>query len=191
MVSYTELKYDTQDTHKDNTIEALLEPCHSILLLDTVREANSRLCLPPLRYPRTRTTHHDVEVHTEDTDAGIVTCAQIDVLLDTETKVSGIGEVLAAELVLLDLQPTLQDLLGLGATDGDVHGDLFVTTDTERSDGVAGLGGDGGLTGKLLEDLGGTGETITGFTDGDVCYMAGTRRVRATWTTGGERSETH
>ena len=154
-------------------------------------EADPGLLGPALGYPCTRAAHNDVKVHTEDTDTGVVAGTQIDVLLDTETKVSGIGEVLAAELVLLDLQPTLQDLLGLGATDGDVHGDLFVTTDTERSDGVAGLGGDGGLTGKLLEDLGGTGETITGFTDGDVCYMAGTRRVRATWTTGGERSETH
>ena len=139
MVSYTELKYDTQDTHKDNTIEALLEPCHSILLLDTVREANSRLCLPPLRYPRTRTTHHDVEVHTEDTDAGIVTCAQIDVLLDTETEVASLREVLAPQLVLLHFQTTLQDLLSLGPADGDVDGDLLITTDTERADGVTGF----------------------------------------------------
>ena len=89
-------------------------------------------------------------------------------LLDTETKVASLGEVLAAEFVFLDLQATLKDFLGLGATDGDVNGDLFVTTDTEGSDGVTSLGGNGGLTGELFENLGCSGETITRFTDGDV-----------------------
>ena len=78
---------------------------------------------------------------------------------DTESEVTGLGEVALAELVLLDLEATLEDLLSLGATDGDVDGDLFVTTDTEGTDGVTGLGVDGGLTGKLLKHLGGTGES--------------------------------
>lgn len=137
IVSYTGMKYDIGDTHKDNTIETLLEPCHSILLLDAVREANSRLCLPPLCHPCTRTAHHDVEVHTKDTDAGIITRAQIDVLLDTETEVASLREVLAPQLVLLHFQTTLQDLLSLGSADGDVDGDLLITTNTERADGVA------------------------------------------------------
>lgn len=89
-------------------------------------------------------------------------------LLDSEPKVTGVGEVALAQLVLLDLEATLEDLLGFGATDGDVAGDLLVTTDGEGSDGVAGFGGDGGLTGQLLEDLGGSGETITRFTNTDV-----------------------
>ena len=87
---------------------------------------------------------------------------------DTETEVAGLGEVALAELVLLDLETTLEDLLGLGATDGDVDGDLFVPSDTESTDGVAGLGVDGSLTGQLLEHLGGTSETITRLADGDV-----------------------
>ena len=58
---------------------------------------------------------------------------------DTETKVTGGGEVALAELVLLDLEATLENLLSLGATDGDVDGDLLVTADTEGTDGVAGL----------------------------------------------------
>lgn len=68
--------------------------------------------------------------------------------------------------------------------------DLLVTTDTEGSDGVTGLACnenwltfllsnlmmidylrhtvDGGLTGQLLKHLGGTSESVTRFTDGDV-----------------------
>ncbi|PPQ69592.1 hypothetical protein CVT25_000966 [Psilocybe cyanescens] len=152
----------------DNTIEALLEPSLSILLPNAVRKADSGLRLPPPRHPCTGAAHHDVEVHSEDTNAGVVSRAQVDVLLDAEPKVAGLREVLAPQLVLLDLQPALQDLLGLGPADGDVHGDLLVTTDAKGADGVAGFRGHGRLAGKLLENLGGTGETISRFTNGDV-----------------------
>jgi hypothetical protein len=101
-------------------------------------------------------------------NAGVVLDTQVDVLGDTETEVAGLGEVALAELVLLDLEATLEDLLSLGAADGDVDGDLLVTADTEGTDGVAGLGVDGGLTRQLLEHLGGTSEPVTRLADGDV-----------------------
>lgn len=48
-------------------------------------------------------THH-VEVQSVDTDAGVVLDAQINVLLDAEAKVSGIGEVVLSQLVLTHLK---------------------------------------------------------------------------------------
>lgn len=60
-------------------------------------------------------------------------------LADTKPEVAGLGEVPLLQLVLLDLEATLEDLLRLSATDGNVDGNLFVTADTERTDGVAGL----------------------------------------------------
>lgn len=84
-------------------------------------------------------SHAAVEVHAVDTDRWVVLDAQIDVLRDTETEVASLGEVALAELVLLDLEATLDDLLGLWATDGNMNGDLLVTADTEGTDGVAGL----------------------------------------------------
>lgn len=101
-------------------------------------------------------------------NARVVLDAQVDVLADTETEVARGGEVALAELVLLDLEAALEDLLGLGATDGDVDGDLFVPPDTESSDGVAGLGVDGRLTAQLLEHLGGTSKSVTRLAHGDV-----------------------
>jgi len=83
--------------------------------------------------------HAAVEVHAVDTDRGVVLDAQIDVFADAEAEVARLAEVALPQLVLLDLQTTLQDLLGLGAPDGDVHSDLFVTADAEGSDGVPGL----------------------------------------------------
>lgn len=58
---------------------------------------------------------------------------------DAEAEVAGLAEVLAAQFVFLDLEASLQDFLRLGSSHGDMHGDLFVTSDTERSDGVSGL----------------------------------------------------
>jgi hypothetical protein len=116
----------------------------------------------------TGATHHNVEVHPEDTDTRIVSRTKIDVLLDTETEVSGLREVLPAQLVLLHLETTLKDLLCLRPTDGDVDSNLFITTDTECTDGVTGFRGNGCLTGELLEDLGSTGETITRLANTDV-----------------------
>lgn len=84
-------------------------------------------------------SHAAVEVHSVDTDRWVVLDAEIDVLRDTETEVASLREVALAELVLLDLEATLENLLCLWATDSDVDGDLLVTTDTKGPDGVAGL----------------------------------------------------
>lgn len=162
--------YSTEaaQTYHDDTIESLLEPCNRILLLDPVREANPRLLLLPPRHTRAGATHHNVEVHPEDTDRGVVPRAEINVLLDAEPEVAGLGEVPALELVLLHFQTTLEDLLGLRSTDSDVYGDLFVATDAERTHGVTRLGGDGGLTGELLEHLGSPCQAIARLADADV-----------------------
>lgn len=87
---------------------------------------------------------------------------------------TNLREVSLPELVLLDLEASLEDLFGLGASDGDVASDLLVSSNTEGSDGVSSLGGDGGLTSELLKNLGGSGEAITRLSDGDVC---GSERV--------------
>jgi hypothetical protein len=156
----------------NNAVETLLEPRDGLVGLDLVGEADAATLGLAAGDTETGAAHDDEEVHTENTDSGVVLDTEVDVLVDTETEVSGLGEVTAAELVLLDLEGALKDLLGLGATDGDVDGDLLVTTDRERTDGVAGLGGDGGLTSELLENLGGTSETITRLSDGDVFRLS-------------------
>lgn len=41
----------------------------------------------------TRSAHDNVEVHTEDTDSRVVLDTEVNVLLNTETEVTGLGEV--------------------------------------------------------------------------------------------------
>ena len=84
-------------------------------------------------------SHAAVEVHSVDTNRRVVLDAEINVFADTEAEVASLREVALAELIFLNLQSTLQDFFSLWSTDGDVNRDLFVTTDTEGSDGVASL----------------------------------------------------
>lgn len=153
-----------------NSVVLLLEPVDGLVLGEAVVLANGGLGALTAGNTVTGTAADNVEVHTVDSDIGVVLDTHVDVLLDTETEVTGLREVALEELVLLDLEATLDDLLSLGATDGDVAGDLFVTTDGEGTDSVAGLGKDGGLTAQLLKHLGSTGETVTTLTDTDVKY---------------------
>lgn len=89
-------------------------------------------------------------------------------LLDAEAEIARLAKVAALELVLLDLEAALEDLCGLGASDGAVHADLLVPADAERAHGVAGLGEDGLLARELLEHLGGARQSVARLADRDV-----------------------
>jgi hypothetical protein len=59
------------------------------------------------------------------------------VFADPKPKVTSLREVSFPQFVFLDLQSSLQDLLSFWASDGDVDGNLLVTSNTESTDGVA------------------------------------------------------
>jgi hypothetical protein len=82
-------------------------------------------------------SHAAVEIHSVNSNRRVVLNTKINVFADTETKVASLREVTFAEFVLLDLQSTLQDFLSFWSTDGDMYGDLLVTTDTKCSDGIS------------------------------------------------------
>jgi hypothetical protein len=170
----------------DNTVEPLLEPLDRLVAVDAVGGADPGLAAAAAADALAGAGHAAVEVHAVDADCRVVLDAQVDVLADAEAEVARLGEVALAQLVLLDLEAALEDLLGLGPADRDVHGDLFVAADAEGSDGVAGLACkrsglelvnrermdlvsgrtvDGRLTGQLLQHLGGTGQPVTRLAD--------------------------
>ena len=105
---------DNKWTYEDDTVEALLVPCHGVILLDAVGCADTSGLALALCDAVSWAAHDNVEVHAEDTDTRVVACAKVDVLLDAEAEVAGLGEVALAELVLLDLEATLENFLGLG-----------------------------------------------------------------------------
>ena len=78
-----------------------------------MRSTNARLCAATASDTLTGAGHAGVEVHTVNTDGGVVLDTKIDMLADTETEVASLREVALAELVLLDLEATLEDFLSL------------------------------------------------------------------------------
>lgn len=93
---------------------------------------------------------------------------QVDVFLNAESEVAHFAEVALVQFVFFDFEALLQDLLGLLAANGAEDADLLVTTDAERSHGVASFGEHGRLAGQLFEHFRRTGQTITGFADANV-----------------------
>ena len=179
-----------RSTH-NNAVEALSEPSSSLLLANAVRGTHSRCLVLSLGCSESRSAHDGHHVHTKDTNTGIVFDTQVNVLIDTKAKVTSVGKVASSQLVLLDLETTLENLFCLGPTNGDMAGNLFVSSDTESSEGcqvtmreisnssllkvilsllltVSRLGSDGRLTSQLLQYLGGSGQPVTRLSNGDV-----------------------
>lgn len=96
---------------------------------------------------------HNVKVQTVDTDRRIVLDTQINVFLDTETKVAGGGEVVTSQLVFAHFEATFQDLLGLGTTHCAMDSDFLITPDTERTHSVTSLREHWLLTSQLFQHL--------------------------------------
>ena len=73
---------------ENDTIVFGLEPFHVVVLDESVLASKtSRLALL-VSNVHARSAENNVEIHTVDTDGGVVLDTQIDVFLDSETKVS-------------------------------------------------------------------------------------------------------
>ena len=129
------------------------QPLHAVLLAEPVGRSHLALAELAVLDAAAWTGQVHVEVHAVDASARIVLDAQVDMLGDTKAEAAVAGKVLFPQLVLLDLQPLLQDLLCLLTADCDVASDLLVPTDTPLADGHASLGEDWLLLGELLKHL--------------------------------------
>ncbi len=107
--------------------------------------------------------------------------------LNPKPKVARLGKVAPTELVLLHLEAALEDLLGLGPANRDVHGDLLVAPDAELAHGVARLGRDRRLARQLFEDFGGSRQTVARLSDGYVCIKKTQQKWPASGRGGRER----
>merc|ERR1719244_1455715 len=114
-----------------DTVILGLEPLHGVLLGESVLESNMSGLATSVTDIHARSTHDHVKVHSIDSNAWVILDAKINVFLDTEAKVSVLGEVLSSQLILLDLKSTLQDLFSLGSPDSAMNGNLLISSDTE------------------------------------------------------------
>lgn len=136
---------------EDGAFIVSLEPVHSFLLGNLVSVSDLSSLGLLLADSESRSLEDNVEVHTEDTGGWVVLHAQIDVLLNTESEASRIGEISSLQFEFLDLKGSLEDFLCSVTSDGNVDSDLITSSDSERSDGVSALGHDRLVTiGKIL-----------------------------------------
>jgi len=168
LIVFTSPHMQLRSITTNDTLESVLEPLDGLLLVDAVIGANLGLAATSFGNAFTRACHAAVEVHSVDTNTRVVLDTEINVFADTEAKVASCGEVTLPQLVLLDLEATLENFLSLGATDSNMDGDLLVATDPEGADGVSCLAVDGGLTAQLLKHFGSTRQSITRLADRDV-----------------------
>ena len=92
---------------EDDTIIFGLEPLHGVVLVEPVGEADAAGLPLPVSNVHTGTPQNNVEIHTVNTDGGVVFDTQIDVFLDTETEIAVHGEVFTTQLVFTDLEEKL------------------------------------------------------------------------------------
>ncbi|KAG5458238.1 MAG: hypothetical protein BJ554DRAFT_1577, partial [Olpidium bornovanus] len=156
-----------------------LVPLHRLFLADAVGRTNLGLAPAATRHAHPGPSHDDVEVHAVNANGGIVLDTEVDVLLDAEAEVAGGREVLGPQLVLLDLEPSFQDLLSLGTTDGAMDSNLLVAADAECPHGVPRLRVDGRLASELLQHLGRAGQTISRFANANIENELSPQRGRA------------
>merc|ERR1711998_444699 len=111
---------------------------------------------------------HNVEVHTVNAGVGVVLEPKINMLIDAISKVASLTEVTLANLVVCDLETTVDQIHGLLAPDGDVCGDLLVTTDAEGTHGVTCFVLDWGLVAQLVEHTDCLGQSVSSLADCNV-----------------------
>ena len=95
----------------------------------------------------------DIEVHTENTGVGIIFDTKVNVFLNTEAEVTGVGEVTFSKFEFFDFKSFFQDFFGLFSSNGDMEGNLFISLNNERTDGVSGFGGNGGFSSQMFQHL--------------------------------------
>lgn len=125
-------------TLHNNALILLLEPSNGVVLGYLVLVADSSGSDLTSGDSVSGSDQHNIEIHSENAGGRIVFKTQIDVLSDTKTKATSTRKVLLLQLILLHLQATVKDFVGLEATDSYVHSDLLVSSDTEGSDSVSG-----------------------------------------------------
>merc|ERR1712111_189777 len=101
-------------------------------------------------------------------DTWIILDSQIYVFLDAKSKVASVTEIALSQFILLHLQSTLQDFFSFSSSNGAMASNFFITLNTKRTHSVTGFRCNRLLPGELLEHLGGTGQSVSRFSNTNI-----------------------
>ena len=100
----------------NNALILLLKPCDSILFADLVFNSNSSWSDLASGDSVSRSDQDNVKVHAENACRRVVLKAKIDVLSNSKSETTGVGEVYFLQFVFFDLEASVEDFVGLEAT---------------------------------------------------------------------------
>jgi len=138
---------------EDKSIILLFEELSGFFFGDALSDADSVGASSSLRNSLSGFSEDDIEIHSKNTSVGIVLDTEVNMFLNTEAEIAGVGEVTFSKFEFFDFKSFFQDFFGLVSSDGHMQGDLFISLNSERTDGVAGLGGDGSLSSQIFQHL--------------------------------------
>ena len=113
----------------DGSSHLLCEPLLSFIGTDLLEFAESVSGMLSSGDSLASSGQDNIEVHAENTSAHIIFDSEIDMLLNTESEVALIREIIFLELVLLNSQSFLKELFGLFATNCNMHCYLLISLD--------------------------------------------------------------
>ena len=122
-----------------DTLKGVFKPFNSLFLSYAVVKSDGTWSSSSLGNTTSRAGKNDVEIHTVNSYAWIVFDTQIDVFVNTETKVSRRGEIGIFKFEFFDFQTTFQNFRSFLTTNSAVDCNLFISTNVEGTNSVAGL----------------------------------------------------
>ena len=138
---------------EDKSIILLFEELSGFFFGDALSNTDTIGASSSLRNSLSGFVENDIEIHSKNTSIRIILDTEVNMFLNTEAEVTGVGEVTFSKFEFFDFKSFFQDFFGLVSSDSHMQGDLFISLNSERTDGVAGLGGDGSLSSQVFQHL--------------------------------------
>lgn len=138
---------------EDKSFILLFEELFSFFFGHTLLNTNSAGGSSALRDAFAGLLKDDVEIHTKNTSVRVILDSEVNVFLNTKAEIARVREVSFSKFEFFDFKSFFQDFICLLSSDGHMQSDLFVSLNTERSNGVSSLGGHGGLTSQIFQNL--------------------------------------
>ena len=131
----------------------MLEPFNRFILGNTMWRSNPSLSTTTLCNTSASTSKNDIKIHPINSNWRIIFYAQINVFLNSKTKIASIRKVLPVEFKFFDLnflykqakhskylQTTINNLLSFWTTHSAMNSNFLITANPKSPDSITSLG---------------------------------------------------
>ena len=130
----------------NGTVVFSSEPFHWFFLWNSVFGSDSWFTSSSQTDSASWSLKDHVKVHTENTGKWIILDTEIDVFLDTESKITSVREVDFSQLSIFNFKTSFKNLVSFISSNCDINSNFLISFNTETSDGESGSWWDGFLS---------------------------------------------